>query len=265
MKLKLSAENNVDILTSSEEITSKDISVLKAGITRLFQNGKNKIVFELPTTAQTTISEEVIRELGLLDNFARELSGRIVVVSANPNIMQRIQAFASPPIVLCHATRKEALAVFAAAPPLDAKVEPPIPAPPAPVAVAPATVPVTPAPAVKAPVEPPPVQAPKAVVPPPAAAGAPGAKAAAPVAADAPPELVGGLTKDAFLARELGDLGQIRKQLADAERENRVLQEQLVRVVVERRVSGDGEALHEKIKALELEVEKLLSAPPKSK
>ncbi len=212
MKLKLTSEDHIDILSASDAITEKDISILKAGITKLFQNGKNKIVFELPGGGQERLAPEVIRELGMLDNFARELAGRIVVVSSSSEILAGIQAFASPPLVLCYATRKEALAVFAAPPPLD-------------------TVP----------------GQPEALVDPLA------------------PPLVAGLTKEDYLARELGDLGQIRKQLADAERDNRLLQEQIVRQVTDRRAVVGTDALHEKIVALEQEIEKLLYPPAKSK
>jgi hypothetical protein len=207
MKLKLSAENHVDILTASEAITPKDIAVLKAGITRLFQNGKNKIILELPSQSQESLPEEVIRELGTLDNFARELSGRIVVVAVNPAVRARVQSFAKPPVVLCHASLAEGLAVFAPPPPLDSKVESAVPGlPPLPV-----------------------------------------------------------LTKEEIVAREIGELGGIRKQLATAEKDNKLLHAQLARFLSERRSGGEQAAFQEKIRALELEIEKLLNPPAKGK
>ena len=64
------------------------------------------------------------------------------------------------------------------------------------------------------------------------------------------------------MTRELGELGTVRRDLAALKKENQVLNDQLLELVETRRENVDSAALTLKIRALELEVEKLLGTPP---
>lgn len=227
MKLKLSAQHDIQILTATESVSAKDIQVLRAGISKLFHNGKNKIVLELP--AGVSISDEAIRELSILDVLARELSGRIVLFCGDAATRTRVQNFAKPPQVLSVASLQDAIAAFAPVP-LDA----------APKEVAP---PVAPAPAIP----------PAAAKPVPTAAPTP-APTSAP--AEAPETTIS--QKEELRARELGDVGSLRKKVSQLETENKILQQQLSTLIWERRQPGDQSELQARIQTLEAELEKLL-------
>lgn len=64
--------------------------------------------------------------------------------------------------------------------------------------------------------------------------------------------------KDKVRQRELQELGPIRKQLAQAEEENRFLRKQLEAAVHDHRRPVDAKAQEEKIRALETELNRLL-------
>ena len=110
MKLSLTQEGDIQILTAKEQITPADTKVLKAGIAKLFKYGKNKIILEL--TEDQTIPNEVLRELAALDVLARELAGRILLSGVSKDTIKKIELFAIPPIIPCFATRAEAVAAI---------------------------------------------------------------------------------------------------------------------------------------------------------
>jgi len=97
MKLALRQEENASILEIQGAIDIHNFAVLKAGLTKLFQNGKNRIVLNIKEGDE--LSSEVIRELAILDVFARELSGKLVMVSESPDLKRKVQTFAKPPLV----------------------------------------------------------------------------------------------------------------------------------------------------------------------
>lgn len=97
MKLSLRQEENASILEIQGSIDIHNFAVLKAGLTKLFQNGKNRIV--LYVKESDDLSSDVIRELAILDVFARELSGKLVLASESENLKQKVQTFAKPPMV----------------------------------------------------------------------------------------------------------------------------------------------------------------------
>lgn len=112
MKIALTAEKSIPILTVSEGITSHDLQVLRAGIIQLFKSGKNKIILELPNL--DSVPGEVIRELSSFDIMARELSGRLIVAGVSPGLKTKIEVFAKPPIILTFENREKALEFFTA-------------------------------------------------------------------------------------------------------------------------------------------------------
>lgn len=97
MKLALRQEENCSVLEIQGSIDAQNFAVLKAGLTKLFQNGKNRIVLHI--VSPNDISTDVIRELAILDVFARELSGKLVLASENEDLKAKVSSFAKPPIV----------------------------------------------------------------------------------------------------------------------------------------------------------------------
>jgi len=255
MKLKLAVESGVHIFVVTESVSSKDVEIIKAGLNNLLKNGKNRIILEV--NAPEALPDEVIRDIGILDNLARELAGRIVVVTPNEELKKKLEVFASPPLVLCYSDRITAIAGFSATGPLDAGKEMNAAskgsmAPPEPVKSAPVSEAVPPPEPVK------PAAAPQSLAP--LAPATPVAQVS-PVPHMSPdPQAI----RDAILARELGEIGAVRRDLAAMKRENQVLHNQLLELVEGRRQTVDSAALILKIRALEWEVEKLLGAPPKT-
>lgn len=127
MKVALSNERGVEILSVTGSVVDHDAKILRAGVTKILKTGKNKIVVELGTPeVDQEFSSEALREMAAFDVLARELSGRLVLAGISPALRVKIEAFAKPPIVLCFATRKEALD-FLTTPPAPTKAEPPLP------------------------------------------------------------------------------------------------------------------------------------------
>ncbi len=110
MKLKLRAENDVQVLTISELDSPKNVDVLRAGITQIFKNGKNRIVLEL--TTPKSVPAELLRELGRLKLLANELSGDIVISGLDPETKQKVDSFAKPPFAVTFLTTAQALNFF---------------------------------------------------------------------------------------------------------------------------------------------------------
>lgn len=110
MKLKLEANRDVNILTASGEINAERFAVLKAGIKKLFRDGKNKIILELPESK--TFPVEILREMAHLNLMAAELAGQIVLSGISLETKSKIESFSKPPSVRCTTTREEALKLF---------------------------------------------------------------------------------------------------------------------------------------------------------
>jgi hypothetical protein len=107
MKLTLADQDGVCVLTGTGEITEHDIQVLRAGLTKLFKSGKNRVVVDVPEADK--LPPEMLRELSSLDMLARELSGRIVLASIKPGLRDQIAKFAKPPIIDCLESREAAV------------------------------------------------------------------------------------------------------------------------------------------------------------
>lgn len=97
MKLSLRQEQSCAVLDIEGNIDAHGFAVLKAGLSKLFQNGKNRIVVNIKDAEE--VSADIIRELAILDVFARELSGKLVLVSDNPSLKTKVTTFAKPPVV----------------------------------------------------------------------------------------------------------------------------------------------------------------------
>lgn len=106
MDLKLRQLEQAAVLEISGDISAHNVQVLKAGIKKLFHSGKNKIIISLIDTS--SIEGEVIRELAMLDVLARELSGKIVLVSDNDELKESVKSFAAPPVIPIFSTVEQA-------------------------------------------------------------------------------------------------------------------------------------------------------------
>ena len=255
MKLKLAEESNIQILEITENVTSKDVEIIKAGIGTLLKKGKNRIILEVD--GSNTLPDEVIRDIGFLDNLARELFGRIVIITSNALLNNKLDVFAAPPVVLCYPDRKSAIAGFASAAPLDETKKKSARAPGA----ATASTPTLPAALAALGDAASGKETPSAKETHTTPASATSLEASVPSIASESPTTESPTTRDAILANEVGELGTVRKELAAMKKENQILHDRLLELVENRRQAVDSAALTEKIRALEIEVEKLIVPP----
>lgn len=110
MKLKLEAVRDISILQAAGQITTENVTVLKAGIKKLFKDGKNKIILELPDSK--IITPDVLRELAVLNLLASELAGQIVLADIDAQTSAKIESFSVPPAVRCFPSRAAAIDFF---------------------------------------------------------------------------------------------------------------------------------------------------------
>lgn len=82
MKLKLAIQGPLSVLSVNETIEVAQISVLKAGITKLFAGGKKLIVLDLTGTDPKTFqNREVLVGVVALRNWGRDNGGRVLLAS----------------------------------------------------------------------------------------------------------------------------------------------------------------------------------------
>jgi hypothetical protein len=110
LKLKLRSEREVQVLSASEAIGAADIQILRAGISKLFKNGKNKIVLDVDHSMDLPL--DVLREIAHLDILARELSGRIVLSGFGKEAKARIENLMKPPAIPSFESVQEAIQFF---------------------------------------------------------------------------------------------------------------------------------------------------------
>lgn len=244
MKLKLEVVRDINVLVASGPIEPANFAVLKAGIKKLFKDGKNKIILELPDSS--TLSTAILREFAVMNLLASELAGQIILAEISPLTRAKIESFSKPPIVRCFANRAAAVEFF------HPKTEE------APSTVAPAA---TGAAAPAAPAD-------KKMnldflgdaskgANPAAAPSASGTLATPGTAApgtSAPTTDPNKQAKSDLRAKELGDIGELRKRANDVETENKELKKELAKLVVTRRDPPDLDAWKEKVTRLEKEL-----------
>lgn len=110
MKIGLKSRDGVSILNVAGAVDAHNFAVLKAGISKLFRDGKNRIVLNLEDAQE--IEGEIIRELAILDVFARELAGKIVLVSPHEDLKASVRLFSRPPVVAILSTEDQAVEYF---------------------------------------------------------------------------------------------------------------------------------------------------------
>jgi anti-anti-sigma regulatory factor len=107
MKIALTSEKNIQVLTASGAVAEHEVQILRAGLKKILSTGKNRIALEL--TLMDDLPAAVIREVATFDLLARELGGRIVLAGVSPLLRTKIEAFAQPPVILSFETREKAV------------------------------------------------------------------------------------------------------------------------------------------------------------
>lgn len=122
MKLLLEKHKDLNILVASGPINAENFQILRAGVRKLFSEGKNKIILDLPDS--NTFTTEILREFAVMNLIAAELSGQLVLSSIEPLTRAKIDSFSKPPAVRCFRSREEAIRYFY---PLEGKEVPEAP------------------------------------------------------------------------------------------------------------------------------------------
>ncbi len=77
MKLKLEVQGGVTILCVTEDVEAQHATILKAGLTKLFQVGKKTVLLDL--TASNKVSYETLRDLALFGQQAPDFDAQLAV------------------------------------------------------------------------------------------------------------------------------------------------------------------------------------------
>ncbi|MGE4232778.1 MAG: hypothetical protein AB7F43_05550 [Bacteriovoracia bacterium] len=89
MKLKLEVKSGIQILEVTEDVTKEHGPLLKTGITKLLQSGKNKIILNF--SLAKGVSAEVIQDLIPLHKVASELNGGLIFVGHGEVVKTAVQ------------------------------------------------------------------------------------------------------------------------------------------------------------------------------
>ena len=118
MKLSLEQKEGISVLHVDGGVDKHQLQVLKSGLAKLFKDGKNKIIIHFTNVG--ALDGDIIREMAILDVFARELAGKIVISSADEKLRESILNFAKPPVMPFFTTPDAAIKHFS-----DEKIEAP--------------------------------------------------------------------------------------------------------------------------------------------
>ncbi len=121
MKVNLRQEESVSILEVSGPLDHHNFQVLKAGITKLLRSGKNRIVLSLIDA--TALESDTLREIAIIDVYARELAGKIVLASGSEELKESVKLFAKPPVIPILSSVELAIDYFKKAEPLAEEEE----------------------------------------------------------------------------------------------------------------------------------------------
>lgn len=110
MKLTLGQQDGIAVLEVKGAVDSHNFQVLKAGLSKLLRDGRNRIVLNLEECEN--LDADVMREIAILDVFARELAGKIVISSSNEKLKENVLNFSKPPVIPFLATVAQAIDFF---------------------------------------------------------------------------------------------------------------------------------------------------------
>ncbi len=114
MKVGLTAKDGISILALSGALDPKTLEVVKAGIRKLFRDGKNKFAINL--TGTEGLTNEFIREFCYLNITARELAGEIVLVIGDATARSKVESFSNPKSIAVFPADDDAVKSFTAPP-----------------------------------------------------------------------------------------------------------------------------------------------------
>lgn len=112
MKLKLADQENVPVLVVTGDVPKEHGPVLRAGLKNLLYKGKDKIIVDL--TGVTEIAPESVADIAALHGVAMELHGRIVLVTQNKAIVEKVAGAPGPSLMPVVASVKEAIGLLKA-------------------------------------------------------------------------------------------------------------------------------------------------------
>jgi anti-anti-sigma regulatory factor len=110
VKFKLAESNGVNVLSIEGKLDVEGFKILKAGIIKLFKDGRNRILIDLGHT--DGIDHDVVHDLALMNVTARELSGEIALGGLTPELCTMIKSVSKPPVISHFRTNEEAFAFF---------------------------------------------------------------------------------------------------------------------------------------------------------
>lgn len=113
MKLKLANEKNIAILDILEDVSPQNVAVLRAGIVKLLQSGRDKIIINFAEAKGLDVA--IITEILKLHLLATELRGSITMVGRGDLVVQAARALPSPAGIRHYPTKEQALAALAEA------------------------------------------------------------------------------------------------------------------------------------------------------
>lgn len=97
MKLSLGQQDGIAVLEVKGAIDIRNFQVLKAGLSKLLRDGRNRIILSLEEC--DNLDSDVIREIAILNVFARELAGQIMIASSNEALKGSVLNFSKPPVI----------------------------------------------------------------------------------------------------------------------------------------------------------------------
>lgn len=236
MKIALKSEQGVAVLAVSGPVSAENFKVLKAGVTKLLKDGKNKVVLELHEWNDFTT--EIIRDLVQLNLLAQELSGKIVLSQVDATTKTKITTFATPQVLELYERTSDAVVSFIPPKKEEIPTIPPLAATPTP--VAPTKQPTaTPAP-----------------TPAPATTTAPAAGTAP--SGDAKAEI--DQLKAELKKLETTGLSELRKENDRLKAENAKIHEEFKKMFIDRKIPANEKAFLERITSLESQLKEALDA-----
>lgn len=110
MKIHLTEKSGIHILSIQGDLDSKQFAVVKAGISKLLRDGKNRMVLDLSQIGK--LDTEAVQGLVALNVVARELSGDILLSGLEAPLRQVVENLGKPSLLTCYPSLDAALDVF---------------------------------------------------------------------------------------------------------------------------------------------------------
>jgi len=110
MKLKLGMQQGIAVLDIFEDVDVQSVSVLRAGLIKLLQGGKNRVILNL--TSATKVTPEFLNEIFKLHAVAAGNGGTLTVAGQNDLVKGALQKLVPAPPIRTFMTVDFALKAF---------------------------------------------------------------------------------------------------------------------------------------------------------